>query len=85
MEDAKIEKIVSTVDIDGMNRLTKQACVDLLADVHVIPLQVGLDGYYWWPWIQNYAGEFNVADANEPVPLFARMWIDQGLKESMGF
>ena len=68
-----------------MNRFTKAACVDLLRDVHVIPLQVGLDGYYWWPWIKNYAGEFNVADANEPVPLFARMWIDQDLKEEMGY
>lgn len=83
--NAKIDKIVGTVNLDEMNRLTKAACIDLLADVHVIPLQVGLDGYYWWPWIKNYHGEFNVADANEPVPLFARMWIDQNLKKKMGY
>jgi peptide/nickel transport system substrate-binding protein len=83
--DAQIDKIVATVDVDEMNRLTKAACVDLLSDVPVIPLQVGLDGYYWWPWIQNYAGEFNVGDANQPFPLFARMWIDQDLKEELGY
>lgn len=83
--DAMIDKIVSTRDIDEMNKLTKQACVDLLLDVPAIPLQVGLDGYYWWPWIQNYYGEFNIADANQPVPLFAHMWIDQNMKAEMGY
>jgi peptide/nickel transport system substrate-binding protein len=82
--DAQIDKIVATRDVAEMNRLTKAACVDLLADVPAIPLQVGLDGYYWWPWIQNYAGEFNVGDANQPVPLFACMWIDQALKKKLG-
>ncbi len=83
--DAQIEKIVATRDIDEMNRLTKEACVDMLLDVPAVPLQVGLDGYYWWPWIQNYFGEFNVGDAGQPVPLFARMWIDQDMKARMGY
>ena len=83
--DAKIDKIVSTVDVDEMDRLTKAACLDLLWDCPYIPLQVGLDGYYWWPWIQNYAGEFNVQDANQPWPLFARMWIDQDMKKKLGY
>jgi peptide/nickel transport system substrate-binding protein len=83
--DAQIDQIVATRDIDLMNKLTKAACVDLLMDTPAIPVQVGLDGYYWWPWLQNYYGEFNVADANQPVPLLARMWIDQDMKTQMGF
>ncbi|MBN1686901.1 MAG: ABC transporter substrate-binding protein, partial [Spirochaetales bacterium] len=83
--DALIDDIVGTVDNDEMNRKTKAACVELLRDVHVIPLQVGLDGYYWWPWVKNYAGEFNVADAMQPVPIIARMWVDQDLKKKMGY
>ena len=83
--DAQIDKIVATVDNDAMNALTKTALVDLLADVPLVPLQVGLDGYYWWPWVMNYAGEFNIGDAMEPVPLIARMWVDQELKAKMGY
>jgi len=83
--DAAIDKIVGTIDQNEMNKLTKAACLQLLWDCPYVPLQVGLDGYYWWPWIQNYYGEFNVGDANQPVPLFARMWIDQKMKKDMGF
>jgi len=83
--DKAIDKIVATQDVNEMNRLTKEACLKLLADCPYIPLQCSADGYFWWPWVKNYYGEFNVADANQPVPLFAHMWIDKDLKKSMGY
>ena len=38
----------------------------------------------WWPWVKNYGGELR-AGANRPGPIYARIWIDQKLKEKMGF
>ena len=38
----------------------------------------------WWPWVKNYGGELR-AGANRPGPIYARIWIDQELKEKMGF
>ena len=37
-----------------------------------------------WPWVKNYGGELR-AGANRPGPIYARIWIDQELKEEMGF
>ncbi len=38
----------------------------------------------WWPWVKNYEGEMYLG-AVRASPLFARSWIDQKLKKSMGF
>ncbi len=42
--------------------------------------------YYtaWWPWVKNYNGELRVG-AVRPGPIYARIWIDQTLKKSLGF
>jgi len=38
----------------------------------------------WWPWVKNYEGEMYLG-AVRASPLYARSWIDQKLKKSMGF
>ncbi|MCI3952431.1 MAG: transporter substrate-binding protein, partial [Burkholderiales bacterium] len=38
----------------------------------------------WWPWVKNYYGEISVS-ARRDAPVWARAWIDQDLKKSMGF
>jgi peptide/nickel transport system substrate-binding protein len=38
----------------------------------------------WWPWVQNFYGEFYAGAANSG-PIYARVWIDQELKKKMGF
>jgi peptide/nickel transport system substrate-binding protein len=38
----------------------------------------------WWPWVKNYEGEMYVGPVRTS-PLYARSWIDQRLKKSMGF
>src|SRR5260370_8883384 len=37
----------------------------------------------WWPWVKNYGGELR-AGAVRPGPIYARIWIDQDLKKTMG-
>ncbi|WP_167812616.1 ABC transporter substrate-binding protein [Marinobacter daqiaonensis] len=38
----------------------------------------------WWPWVKNYDGELRVG-AVRPGPIYARIWLDQELKEEMGY
>ncbi len=38
----------------------------------------------WWPWVKNYGGELRVG-AVRPGPIYARIWIDQTLKQELGF
>lgn len=38
----------------------------------------------WWPWVKNYYGEQRVG-AHRAAPFLARIWIDQELKEKMGY
>jgi peptide/nickel transport system substrate-binding protein len=38
----------------------------------------------WWPWVQNFYGEFFVG-AQRSAPIYARLWIDQEMKKKMGY
>jgi peptide/nickel transport system substrate-binding protein len=38
----------------------------------------------WWPWVQNYFGEWRVG-GHRAAPILARIWIDQGMKNKMGY
>lgn len=38
----------------------------------------------WWPWVKNYYGELRVG-AMRPGPIYARIWIDEQMKEEMGY
>ncbi len=38
----------------------------------------------WWPWVKNYNGELR-AGAVRPGPIYARLWLDQEMKQKMGF
>jgi peptide/nickel transport system substrate-binding protein len=40
--------------------------------------------FAWWPWVQNYYGEFYVG-AFRGGPIHARVWIDQEMKKKMGY
>ena len=38
----------------------------------------------WWPWVKNYAGELR-AGSERAGPVYARIWVDQPMKQKMGF
>jgi peptide/nickel transport system substrate-binding protein len=38
----------------------------------------------WWPWVQNYFGEWRVG-GHRAAPILARIWIDQERKKKMGY
>ena len=72
-------------DPDERTRLGKEAFLITMPDAHYIPLQIGIEGHFWWPWMKNYYGERNAGDYTNPWPILAHVWIDQELKAEMGF
>jgi peptide/nickel transport system substrate-binding protein len=38
----------------------------------------------WWPWVQNYSGEYAIGCDDQQLHL-DYIWVDQALKKSMGF
>ncbi|MCK4722233.1 MAG: ABC transporter substrate-binding protein, partial [Dehalococcoidia bacterium] len=56
----------------------------LLEQAYVIQLPAPYGYRFWWPWVQNYSGEASVGFYN--VGNYSKyVWIDQELKESMGY
>ncbi|GAI96674.1 unnamed protein product, partial [marine sediment metagenome] len=55
-----------------------------LDEIPYIP--IGAPNYktFWWPWIKNYYGEFEVSCWSDSH-LMATAWIDQDLKAEMGY
>jgi len=73
-----------TVDAVERDVLLKELAVIGLDDVPYIPIAVEAFVATWWPWVKNYYGEME-ASAWNPAYLMAYAWIDQDLKEDMGF
>ena len=64
--------------------LARQLTRQLLRDAPYIWLPSQYIYTAWWPWVRNYAGELR-AGAVRPAPIYAQLWIDQQMKQAMGF
>ncbi|MCY4484436.1 MAG: ABC transporter substrate-binding protein [Spirochaetaceae bacterium] len=51
----------------------------------LIPLAMNGNYRVWWPWLKSYRGEFRLGTDYGFGHVFARVWVDQALKESMGY
>jgi peptide/nickel transport system substrate-binding protein len=72
--------------IDPIERIPyiQEACSLFITDMAYIPLYPSVYGFAWWPWIKNYYSEYCVTEA-ESDPVWARMWLDEDLKDDMGY
>lgn len=82
--DAQMEAIYAERDEPARQAKIKQATRDILAGAPYIFMPTPYYYAAWWPWVKNYDGEL-FAGAARPGPIYARMWIDQELKQKMGF
>jgi peptide/nickel transport system substrate-binding protein len=74
--------------------VTDEAAVDaihaemipyLLEQCYVVQL-CGPDSYrFWWPWVKNYSGEGSIGYYKGYGSFLQYIWIDEDLKESMGY
>jgi peptide/nickel transport system substrate-binding protein len=62
--------------------LLEEANLILIENALTVAIPHPLKFTFWWPWVKNYYGEacYMVHDG-----LFDLMWLDQGMKESMGY
>jgi len=76
--------IAAELDPDVFNELCKEASLIALYDVSHLPVFATPSGHFWWPWIKNYYGEVTLTDG-EIGSMMGYVWIDQDLKDSMGY
>jgi len=72
------------VTVEEQTPVMKELSLFLLSRGIYIPLPSPKVNIYWWPWIKNYYGELDVSYFGSGT-IGARIWIDQDLKEEMGF
>lgn len=82
--DARMADVFATRDEDERIKKLRAMTVDILDAAPYVWLPIQYIYTAWWPWVKNYNGELR-AGAVRPGPIYARMWIDQALKRSMGF
>ena len=72
-------------DVDKQNEMLREMNEYIIEEA-VPQVWLPTQEFYiaWWPWVKNYHGELRVG-AVRPAPIYARIWIDQELKEEMGY
>ena len=82
--DHKLDRLMELRDEKDRRALARELTAEILAEAPYIWLPTSYVYGAWWPWVRNYGGELAVG-AVRPGPIYARIWIDQELKKSMGF
>jgi len=81
--DETLNKVRLEADAAVRDPLLKEMSVKWLDSVAYIQMPSSYRYAYAWPWINNWYGEQYVG-AYIRGPIWARIWIDQDLKEEMG-
>lgn len=82
--DEKLSRAQRTRDEAERVAIVRELTREILAKAPYIWLPTRYDYTAWWPWVRNYGGELR-AGAVRPGPIYARIWIDHGMKKKMGF
>lgn len=82
--DAKMQEAYRTRNEEERIQIIREMTIEILDEAPYVWLPTGYTYTAWWPWVRNYGGELR-AGAVRPGPIYARIWIDQDMKEEMGF
>jgi peptide/nickel transport system substrate-binding protein len=82
--DARLEALAAIPDLLDRYAECKELGVELLGEAIYLPVAAARDSAYMWPWVKNWYGELNVGDW-EHITFSAYVWLDQDLKEDMGY
>jgi len=82
--DRKMKLVYNTRDEAKREQMVREMTRDIMEEVPYLFLPTGYAYSAWWPWVKNYGGELR-AGAVHPGPIYARIWIDQKMKNAMGF
>ena len=83
--DTLLNTLLQTTDPATQNTLIKQAVIMLYRDIPYI-LFPGQNNYsVWQPWVKQYHGEICVGGVMGYNVHFSRLWVNEDLKESLGY
>jgi peptide/nickel transport system substrate-binding protein len=82
--EAKMMSAYRERDEGKRQQILRELTVEILDKAPYVWLPTPYIYTAWWPWVKNYNGELR-AGAVRPGPIYARLWIDQEMKKSMGF
>ena len=82
--DERLELMLTSRDETDRVEIARKITREVLDEAPYLWLPTPYVYTAWWPWVKNYDGETR-AGAVRPGPIYARMWIDEELKRSMGF
>jgi peptide/nickel transport system substrate-binding protein len=83
-DTAKAVKEMAITDFQGSMELCRPLCIYLIEQAYCIPTPRVPTYSMWWPWLKNYSGENSLGywGTNQWTQF---VWIDQNLKESLGY
>lgn len=82
--DEQIRLIHLQRDVAKRTAMLQRLTAQVMDDAPYVFLPTAYNYTAWWPWVKNYNGELRVG-AVRPGPIYARIWIDQALKNELGF
>jgi len=83
--DKLCELMEAELDYDKQQEYIKEAGEILMREGPYIPISIIPTKIYWWPWVKNYWGAYTIQDDCNFGELAAFLWVDQDLKEEMGY
>jgi peptide/nickel transport system substrate-binding protein len=82
--DTQYAKAAGTIDINAQNAIVKDLAIYEMEQVPSVPIGAPYNSVVWWPWLQNYYGEWNSGHFDE-ISILAATWVDQKMKQTMGY
>ena len=88
LHDAYIDEMwpkgTQTPNYEERLAIAKELNLYVLEQAPMIGFCSPIGFHIWWPWLKNYYGELDAGHLN-PVPMIARMWVDEAMKAEMGY
>jgi peptide/nickel transport system substrate-binding protein len=85
LNDVRDQMLAAYPDEAEVDQIHAEMIPYLLEQCYVIQL-CGPDSYrFWWPWVRNYSGEGSIGYYKGFGSFLQYVWIDEDLKESMGY
>ena len=81
---AREAMLLAYPDEAAIDAIHRDLMPHLLGECYAIGLPEGYSYRFWWPWVRNFNGEFSVGYYNV-VDYMQYVWIDQEMKEDMGY
>ncbi len=82
--DRKMAAAYAERDLGKRQQLVKEMVREIVDKAPYIWLPTSHNYTAWWPWVKNYNGELR-AGSVRPGPIYARIWVDQEMKQKMGY